>query len=253
MKPNMGNNKVFVDLEYDDEGNELEKNLDDVDDDDVESIVDENVVATAAAAVIEDSEEDLPLDKLVEKNRELGEKVSKISDKLEIHDRLRSNLRSNADKAMDRMEKKHNHKRNKKTCTYEIGNVVSVKIPSIDHGGTELRRLACVVSEVKHEKYVLTCESGVLEDLYRADELELYHGLIEFDYSKITNKISLRSAAIAAAGGKRSKPIDEIEVDCDCKGKCSDRRCKCFARQFKCNSHCHGKNSINCNNCTNKD
>ena len=120
---------------------------------------------------------------------------------------------------MKKMEITPNHKRSKKTVVSEIANNVSIKIPSIDHGGTELRRMPCVISDVKYNKYQLTCQWGILEDLYGSADLEMFNGLMEFDYSHITNKISYRSAVLAASNCKRDETLIEIQKDSsDCKG-----------------------------------
>ena len=89
----------------------------------------------------------------------------------------------------------------------------------------------------------MVCEYGILDVLYGAGDLEEFHGLIEYDHKKIVNSISLTGAAIKVTNGKRETAISEIEITCDCKGKCSDRRCKSFNAKQKCNSHFHGKNS----------
>ena len=39
------------------------------------------------------------------------------------------------------MENKHNHKRNKKTVEFEIGDAVALEKTEIDRGGTELALL----------------------------------------------------------------------------------------------------------------
>ncbi len=53
------------------------------------------------------------------------------------------------------MEKKQNHKLYKKTVFYAVGDSFSVKIPSIDTGGTELRRIPCVIMDLIHDKFRL--------------------------------------------------------------------------------------------------
>jgi len=146
---------------------------------------------------------------------------------------------------------KHNHKRNRKTVEFEIGDAVTLKKTKIDRGGTELARLVAVVTGKKRINYILTCEYGKLDFQYPAEELERYNGLIEFDVSKITGTISLRAAIGKSA--ERDKLLSEIEVKCDCRGKCLTKKCKCFSKELKCNSHCHGKNSVDCKQCENKD
>ena len=113
-----------------------------------------------------------------------NEKIKVIQEKIQLKESVYENMRTNADQAMKKMKDKHNHKRNKKTYDYQIDDHVSVKIPSIDHGGTELRRLPFVIVDVHHDKYQLACQWGILEDLYGAQHLEIYHGLIEFNSNK---------------------------------------------------------------------
>ena len=86
-------------------------------------------------------------------------------------------------------------------------------------------------------------DSADITNTIHADEIEIYNGLIEFEYQKINNQISLTGAAVAASNGKRSTAIRQIEIECDCKGKRNTRRCSCFAAKQKCNSHCHAKTS----------
>jgi hypothetical protein len=170
-----------------------------------------------------------------------------IQQQMELHNRIVENISEN-------MENKHNHKRNRKTVEFEIRDAVALKT-EIDRGGTELARLVAVVTGKTNGKkrinYVLTCEYGKLDFQYPAEELEKYNGLIEFDVSKINETISLRAAIGKSA--ERAKLLSEIEVKCDCKGKCLTKKCKCFLKELKCNSHCHGKNSVDCKQCENKD
>ena len=197
----------------------------------------------------DDEDDDVPISEIDSK---ANEKFKTIEIRKKIHDELTANLRSNAQKAMKKKEIKHNYKRSKKTVVSELANNVSIKIPSIDHGGTELRRLPCVIVDVHHDKYKLACQWGILEDLYGAQNLEIYHGLIEFNSKTIENPISLRSSAIAASNGKRDKPMNEVEVKCNCMANQSQaKNCKCFNSGLKCNSHCHSKTPTN--KCKNKD
>ena len=79
------------------------------------------------------------------------------------------------------MEKKHNHKRNKRTISFSIGEMVSVSIPHIDRVGCDFPRLPVVVSDIKHDMYVLVCKYGILDVCYRADDLESFSGQLDFD------------------------------------------------------------------------
>ncbi len=148
------------------------------------------------------------------------------------------------------MAKKHDHKKNKRTISFVIGEAVSVAIPPIDRVGTDFQRLPCLVSDIKSksEFYQLTSKFGILDVCYRTSDLEPYMGSFDFDYSKITNKISLRAAA--QAFNKRCKDKSDSMPTCNCNGRCTDKRCSCFSKNEKCSSHCHSKSVTNI--CCNK-
>ena len=54
--------------------------------------------------------------------------------------------------------------------------------------------------------------------MFRAGDLELFHGMIDYKIDEISNEISVRAAASAALG--RNKDLRDIEVECDCTGDC---------------------------------
>ena len=86
--------------------------------------------------------------------------------------------------------------------------------------------------------------------MFRAGDLELFHGMIDYKIDEISYEISVREAAAAALG--RNKDLRDIEVECDCTGDCQNGRCRCFKAKLSCNSHCHGKKSINSKCCKNR-
>ena len=158
------------------------------------------------------------------------------------------------EKNAERMTKKHDHKRNKRTLEFNCKDPVSIAIPRIDRGGTDLRRIPGVVTRIaKHnnvEFYEITTAYGILNDCLRASALEDYAGVIDFDPNTIKNKIALTSAAQLA--GNRDRHIKQIQVSCNCKTtSCADARCKCYKNKMPCSSHCHG--SATAVNCCNKE
>ncbi len=113
-----------------------------------------------------------------------------------------------------------------------------------------MARVPCVIIRAAHNKFELATEFGIIENMRRAEELEPFNGLIDFDVNEIIGKgekVSLRTVAINL--GNRNKAINEIE--CDCTGKCDNMRCKCHKAKVKCNSHFHSKKSLNNNKCEN--
>jgi hypothetical protein len=60
---------------------------------------------------------------------------------------------------------------------FKIGDLVSVKVPKIDIGGTDLPRLPAKVSKIKvlennTRKYKLLCDSGIIATYFNGDELK---------------------------------------------------------------------------------
>ena len=146
------------------------------------------------------------------------------------------------------MEKKHNHKRNKRTREFEIDEFVSVLIPRIDRGGSDLPRLPGQVVRISGDKdkfYEVATEYGILDSKYRSSELELYESTVN-----INKNITISLTTAAGKAQIRTAPENSIEkpVSCKCIGKC-DGRCKCRQSKQKCTSHCHKSAS---NSCTNK-
>ena len=147
------------------------------------------------------------------------------------------------------MERKHNKKRNKRTVEFKIGDLVSILIPRIDRGGSDMPRLPCQIVKINGEFYQLLTKYGLLNDHYMVSDLEPYNGLVMFDKT-MTNKLSLREASKLAAN--RLKDLKAIELSCNCKSKCLSKHCSCFKNEQKCNSHCHlsvNEKDKSCENC----
>ena len=122
-KPNVGSLKQFTEI------NER----------DVETPVEEMAVEEAAVAVSgvleeiaeeEIFEDEIPLSALVPRQLQQNEA-----------DEKRETLNLNKVLNGEKLIKKHDHKRNKKTRSFKIGHKVTVKIPRIDRAGTGFPRL----------------------------------------------------------------------------------------------------------------
>lgn len=153
------------------------------------------------------------------------------------------------------MERKHNHKRNKQTREFKIGDRVSVSIPPIDRAHVTLPRLPCIVknvSKVRESFYTLVCSHGVLNVKYRVSDLEPYNGVFNFDLDSAPSKeITLREAV--RLGEMREKDLKETRTKCNCKVPCAqDNRCSCFKLKQKCTPHCHSNSKPPKNKCKNR-
>jgi len=143
------------------------------------------------------------------------------------------------------MIKKHDHRRNKKTREYNVKDPVTVKIPRIDHGGVDFPRLpgiVCKISDHGEKFYQILTESGILNDNYRASDLEPFSGLVNVELEDIDTykKISLKEAAQLQSA--KTGSLINVKAVCNCQGICkSDGRCKCWKAGQPCTSHCHLK------------
>ena len=135
------------------------------------------------------------------------------------------------DKNAEMMEKKHNKKRNKRTLEFEIADAVTVLIPRIDRGGSDMPRIPGLVKRVigdKDQLYEIECKYGILNEKFRASDLDEYQGLLDFNLGDLENKISLREAARLASN--RLIDLAEAQTICKCAGKCNGR-CSCYSKK----------------------
>ena len=117
-----------------------------------------------------------------------------------------------------------------------------VLVPRINRGGSDLTRIPGVVCRVAGYFFEICTKYDKLNDCLRSDDLDKYHGVIDFDNITITNKISMRE--LARKFSNRTEDLKDIEISCNCNGKCGDRRCSCFLHDEDCNSHCHLKSTV---------
>ena len=241
-KPNFGSNKEFVENGKDGKeqpcvdlvSNRIEENEDE------NSQTDEQIMQLELSNSNShgESESESECEKSIEKKRRL--------------------LNLNKEKNAEMMIRKHDHKRNKKTREFKVGDNVTVKIPRIDRSGTDLKRLpgkVCKISDHKQKFYHVLTQWGILNDKYQEGNLEPFSGLVDVnleEYEKNYNPISLTSAASLQSSNTGSK--ENVITKCNCGTLCKgDNRCKCFKLGQKCTSHCHlkmakGKKKI-CKNC----
>lgn len=236
-KPNFGSKKEFV--QNDKNGNEVECQEFVENDQVVEKVVENNVEAEVAENNAESEAED------EEEDDEINTSIQRK--------RAELNLVKKKNRAI--MIRKHDHKRNKKTREFAIGDTVSVQIPSIDRAGTDFRRLAgkiCKISEHKQKFYYILTQWGILNDKYLESALEPYSGLVDValeDFEKNFKTISLREASSLQSCNTGS--LETVKRKCNCGMFCKgDNRCNCFKNGVKCTSHCHSKKGgKTCKNC----
>ncbi|RNA32349.1 hypothetical protein BpHYR1_024772 [Brachionus plicatilis] len=171
-KPNLGNEKKFVETSY--ENDKAVEN----------EIIVEQVVQPVVEQVVE------PI-------------VEQVVEPVEPATKSRKLVSLNLEKAAKKIEEKHNKKRNKRTLEFDVGDKVSVLIPRIDRGGSDLPRLPGFISRKSGEFYAIVTELGILNDCLRVGDLEMYHGPLYFDYKSIKSRLPLRKAAMLVTSVQR--------------------------------------------------
>ena len=184
---------------------------------DVNNIESNNIVSICSNNIV--SSEDDEVESSKKKIKSIREKVNK-------------NKLNNANK----MILKHDHKRNKKTIEYKVGDAVTVRIPDVDRGGSEFRRFPAKIFKISGEKeqfFELVTPYGTLNDKLRACDFQPFSGIVDCSLIEAQPvKISIREVAIKFAN--RNLSIKEIKTICNCNGICfEDNRCKCYKNKKK--------------------
>ena len=220
-KPNRGESKKFTMIDNKDKEVDVE----------LDTPVEPVNIAPSCSKEIE-SDEEIPISKLSDRIQS-----QKTAD-LEI---LNENKVSNGDK----MIKKHDHKRNKVTREFNVGSMVTVRIPRIDRAGSDFRRMPGIVCQIKthgDRLHHLITEYGTLNDWYRTGDLEpLVGGVIKASVEDYNSRmVSMTEAAKLQAACTGS--LEAVKAMCNCNTGCQqDNRCTCFKLKLKCTSHCHAK------------
>ena len=125
-----------------------------------------------------------------------------------------------------------------------VGDTVMVPIPDVDRGRAEFRNLKAVVIDVKENGlYKLGTTDGLLKQLYsRSQFMPCVNKFLNINDVPKEKEVCLRETA-------RYQSLGDGQgfLKCSCKTSCTNARCKCKKKGFKCNSKCH-----NSEPCTNK-
>lgn len=124
----------------------------------------------------------------------------------------------------------------------EIGDSITLSVPSVDKGPLDFRNILGIIVDKKNDLYQVGTEAGILKGWFPRPEIQK-SGVTTMSSADIPQGIfiTLREAATSQSqsGGQGFKK-------CNCKGQCMTNRCSCFKAQLKCGSRCH--NSSTCAN-----
>ena len=140
--------------------------------------------------------------------------------------------------AAEKMTKQYNASKKIKTCSFNAGDAVTVRVPSKDRGPCDMQRVPGVVVNVSNGFNKIRTQFGALKTRYRSDALEKCAvRVVEMEGWESDNVLTLREAA-----RKFNKRETEVSV-CKCKSNCLTKRCICIKQGVKCTTRCHSGNS----------
>ena len=123
----------------------------------------------------------------------------------------------------------------------DIGDNVTIPIPSVDRGRGDPRNILCLVTHFSSntEQYKLVTRHGLLNSTFSRNYFMpfTFHGLSEADVDSNT-EISVREEAHLQSIGD-----GQWFVKCSCKTGNARKTCKCVRSNVLCNSRCHNSNS----------
>jgi hypothetical protein len=177
-----------------------------------------------------------------------GEEVgdSSSSNEDESRQSFQSHIQTRQKKNREKMTNKHCAKRNKKLIAFEVGEFVTVLIPAVDRGHSDMPRLPAKITKIIEKentvtRYNLVSVHGVLDVNYCGRDLEKYTGVLRIDPKAMDTQISLHTAAGLASN--HTSALTFANVKCNCKTDCKSGHCACFKSLQKCTSHCHSQNA----------
>ena len=119
---------------------------------------------------------------------------------------------------------------------FEIGDIVSLKVPREDRTSTDNRRLfARILEEPYSHRYKVLTFSGIIKRLIPTKELSVVDKALWLDII-IPETFKEVTLALAAREASTSK---KVGISCQCKGPCNTKRCKCYKEDKQCSVHCH--------------
>ena len=123
----------------------------------------------------------------------------------------------------------------------DIGDNVTIPIPSVDKGRGDRRNILYLVTHFSShtEQYKLGTRHGLLNSTFSMSQFmsSIFHGFSEGEVDSNT-EISVREAARLQSIGD-----GECFAKCSCKTGCARKTCKCARSNVSCNSRCHNSNS----------
>lgn len=139
----------------------------------------------------------------------------------------------------------------KKQKSFEINDIIGLKIADVDRSNTAPFILPCkIIQIIKKDDpinvlYKLAIQAGVINELFSSPEFMDLTETVSADLRKtdITQlpTITFIQASQIFTKFKTNKP-------CKCAGSCQTNRCPCKKKLIKCCTKCHRGKAISCKN-----
>jgi hypothetical protein len=119
---------------------------------------------------------------------------------------------------------------------FDIGAIVSLKIPREDRTSTDNKRVfARILEEPYPHRYRVITLSGIIQRLIPTKSLGAVEQAL---WSDILIPTSTKQVTLALTAREASTSA-RVGVSCQCKGQCSTKRCRCYKESKECSVHCH--------------
>ena len=119
---------------------------------------------------------------------------------------------------------------------FNVGAIVSIKVPREDRTSTDNKRLfAQILEEPYPHRYRILTASGIIQRLIPTKSLGVVDQAL---WSDIQIPTSIKQVTLGLAAREASTSA-RVGISCQCKGQCSTKRCRCYKEAKECSVHCH--------------
>jgi hypothetical protein len=119
---------------------------------------------------------------------------------------------------------------------FEIGDIVSLKVPREDKTSTDnWRPFGRILNEPYPYRYKVVTLSGNLKRVIPTKELGLVQEIL---WSDINIPESIKKVTLGIAA-RESSTNARVGISCQCKKPCNTKRCKCYKKGKQCSVHYH--------------
>jgi hypothetical protein len=167
-------------------------------------------------------------------NHPTSEPGSEPGGNVQLGDPIIEKAQKATQKARTRMMQKYSKRQD--IQHFEVGDIVSLKVPREDRTSTDNRRLfGRVLDEPYPHRYKVLTQSGIIQRLVPTKRLGAVDKALWSDIviPESAKEVSLGLAAREASTSAR------VGISCQCKGLCNTKRCRCYKEGKKCSVHCH--------------